>query len=205
MLKKIFVLLLLTFSTFLEGCNMFIDKDNPSKTDLSIRYVPLNDEKNDLISRTGIYQMFSFEIDGTLKQSDNLLIEMEEYRYGKKTEQSGSLLNSNQTYFDQDLLSVSFDHNFTSDQSKIAVSLLDGQIEQKIDLLGNDANDQNGIVTGKLVGNEFIKLEKNKPTYICYEAISNRTLSVSEKGELKGHENLPQVIVFKVQITDHVD
>lgn len=45
---------------------------------------------------------------------------MEEYRYGKKTEQSGSLLNSNQTYFDEDLLSVSFDHNFTSDQSKIA-------------------------------------------------------------------------------------
>ena len=194
--------LFIIFALLLVGCSDEAKEKTPSNTKLTLESYSVTEKEKSLIQKTGVEQIEYFELNGTLKEEDDLQFSIDVYENGKFKEELLKTQGATETNFKDILISFG-----------VANTKRDGQ-EQSFKLLSgiplgltstNYSNDMTAFTFGKLLDKK-ITLVKDKPIYLAawLGTTKDMLLTVGEvNGELpEAVEDYELAFLYKVLWTD---
>lgn len=192
--------LFMIFTLLLTGCTDAERKISSSNNKITIEPYGLSEKESLLISKTDVGHIEYFNLNGSLKEEDDLQFSVEVYENGKFKEELLKSWDEPETNYKDSFLSFGIsdidDENHTF---KLINGIPSGLATTKY------SNNMTSASFSRLVGSK-VTLEKNKPVYlVVWQGTTNNELhSVgSENGELpEGLEETELAFLYKVLWTD---
>lgn len=193
--------LFILVAILLVGCAE--DEKTPSNTKLTIEPYTLNEKESMLVSKTGISHIDYFQLNGTLKEKEDLEFSVEVYENGKLKEELLKTWGELETHYKDSIISAGISNMGNEEYSlKLVYGVPTGHVETFY------SDTMTASSFGKLI-DEKITLEKNKPIYLAAwigtTKDSLRSGGVGN-GELPSRlEEAEQAIVFKMVWTNRAE
>ena len=198
--------LFIIFTVLLTGCagvekeKPVAQEKSPSNTKITIESYNMSEKERLLISKTGVEQIEFFELNGTLKEDDDLQFSVEVFEKGKFKEELLKTWDGPETKYKDSLISFGISDIRDEDHSLKLINGIPSGLATTI-----YSNNMTSSSFSKLVG-EKVTLEKNKPIYLAaWLGTTKNELSSGggENGELpSGIEETELAFLYKVLWTD---
>ncbi|MFE8702960.1 hypothetical protein ACFYKX_20335 [Cytobacillus sp. FJAT-54145] len=193
--------LVVSLILLLTSCSQAEQEEaKPAETEITIKPYTLSEKEKVLISKTNVQFIEYFVMDGTLKENDDLIYELEIYENGELLEEGLGSHGEVKSHFDDEIISFGIQDSGTENKvSTLLVGMPGG--------IASTAREHEMTLTGlsKLI-NDKITLEKDKPVYLAaWTGTTQNSLRTigSENGELpEGIKEAELAFVYKIMLID---